>query len=99
MSPQRTACFNSLEGLKRGIRPSTVTVCPVFGLRRVRARRRATENVPKPTNVTGSQRLRDVRIEDRMARIARSGAAFVHPAAVAMMAMMSHAVMLVTIDQ
>src|SRR2546430_852750 len=28
-SPQRTACFSSFEGLKRGTRPPTVTDCPV----------------------------------------------------------------------
>src|SRR2546426_317767 len=80
-SRQRTACFSSFEGLKRGARPPTVTDWPVRGFFSVRGLRRATENVPKPTSVTASPCLSDARIPASSARMARSVDALGHPAA------------------
>src|SRR5204862_6376915 len=71
-SPQRTACFSSFEGLKRGTRPPTVTDCPVRGFFIVRGLRRATENVPNPTRVTESPCLSDARMPASGARMARA---------------------------
>jgi hypothetical protein len=61
-----------------------VAVRPVLGLRIVRGRRRATENVPKPTSVTGSPRRSALRIAVSIARNARSVEDFGHPDAAAM---------------
>src|SRR5207237_9572742 len=79
--PQRTVALSSAEGLKRGVRPATATAWPVLGLRSVRGRRRATENVPKPTSVTGSPRRSAPRTATSMARKARSVGARGPPAA------------------
>src|SRR5262245_51482229 len=80
-TPQRTACFISFDGLKRGMRPATVTVWPVRGFFTVRGLRRATENVPKPTRVTGSPRLSEARMPASAARRARSEPALGQPEA------------------
>src|SRR5262245_44521394 len=79
--PQRTACFISFDGLKRGMRPATITVWPVRGFFTVRGLRRATENVPKPTRVTGSPRFSEARMPASAARSARSDPALGHPEA------------------
>src|SRR3989442_13315310 len=82
---QRTACLNSFDGLKRGIRPATVTAWPVRGFFSVRGLRRATENVPKPTSVTASPRFSEPRIPASAAPSARSEPDFGHPAAAAIL--------------
>src|SRR5262245_10744122 len=79
--PQRTACFISFDGLKRGMRPATVTVWPVRGFFTVRGLRRAAEKVPKPTRVTGSPRFSEARMPASAARSARSEPALGHPEA------------------
>src|SRR5207237_923489 len=66
------------------MRPATVAAWPVRGLRIVRGRRRATENVPKPTSVTVSPRLSATRTAPSMARSARSVTVRGQPAASAM---------------
>src|SRR5262249_7772327 len=86
---QRTACFSSFEGLKRGMRPATVTVWPVRGFRRVRGFLRATENVPNPTSVTASPRFSEARIPPSAARSARSVPALGQPDAAAIRATIS----------
>src|SRR5207302_337961 len=65
------ARFNSDEGLKRGARPpATCMGLPVRGFLPLRALRRVTQKVPKPTRVTGWPRLREPRIDARSARSA-----------------------------
>ena len=57
---------------------------PVRGFFPLRALRRLTAKVPKPTMVTGWPRFSEPWIEASRARSARSAAALVHPLAVAM---------------
>src|SRR6266542_4470626 len=74
------ARLSSGEGLNLGVRPpATFMGLPVRGFFPLRALRRPTENVPNPTSVTGWPRLREVRIDRRSARSARSEAALVQP--------------------
>jgi hypothetical protein len=80
--------------LNLGVRPpATFIGWPVRGFLPLRALRRPTENVPKPTRVTGCPRLSDVRIDARSARSARSEAALVQPLSAAIDAMRSARVM------
>lgn len=77
-----------------GVRPpATFMGLPVRGFLPLRALRRPTENVPKPTRVTGCPRLREVRIDARSARSARSEAVFVQPLSAAIDVMRSARVM------
>src|SRR5713101_7932701 len=88
------ARLSSGEGLNLGVRPqATFMGWPVRGFFPLRAFLRPTENVPKPTSVTGCPRLSEVRIEARSARSARSEAALVQPLSVAIDATRSARVM------
>ena len=72
--------MSSLDGLKRGVFPATTFIgWPVRGFLPRRGFRRVTENVPKPTSVTGRPRLSELRIEASRARSARSVAALLQP--------------------
>src|SRR3990172_5704376 len=88
------ARLSSGEGLNLGVRPpATFMGWPVRGFLPLRALRRPTEKVPKPTRVTGCPRLSEVRIEARSARSARSEAALVQPLSAAIDATRSARVM------
>src|SRR5262249_31404488 len=73
-----------------GVRPPLTTMgWPVRGFRPRRGLRRVTENVPKPTSVTGCPRLSEVRMAARRARRAQSAAVLLQPLASAMAATIS----------
>ena len=83
----RTAFLRSLPALNRGTLAAGMRMAlPVWGFRPFRAARLATENVPKPTNVTFFPLLRESRIDFRVLSRAVSAAFLVIPEAFAITA-------------